>query len=129
MNGFQRGFYDLDEYNLPEACLGTKEVNDKLVFIEDFVRGKRSIWTVYEFQKTFSSLFLEQFEACDYTGLVFNLEEFCDGVDFSEEGKELERCAMPNIIYNFYTRVFNFAAAWARIWQGFYYVTNLRKWQ
>ena len=49
MNGFQRGFYDLDEYNLPEACLGTKEVNDKLVFIEDFVRGKRSIWTVYEF--------------------------------------------------------------------------------
>ena len=129
MNGFQRGFYDLDEYKLPEACLGTKEVNDKLVFIEDFVRGKRSIWTAYSFTTQFSSLFLEQFEACDYTGLVFTLEEFCDGVDYSEEGKELERCTMSNIIYNLYTRVFNFVSSWSRIWQGYVHVTSLRKWQ
>ena len=56
MNGLNRGFYKDEDFQLDKDCLGTIDTNSRLIFLQNFVRGKESPEKVLPFVNTFVSL-------------------------------------------------------------------------
>lgn len=73
MSGFQKGLYDDEYFTVPDECFGSDQVNADLLFLYDFVNGRRPPFEIIQFVTTFKSVFLEQMTACGYSSSLYAL--------------------------------------------------------
>ena len=116
LDGFNRGLYDTDNFSLKDNCFGLNDyqLNNDLMFISDFINGKKSPQDVIRFTTTSVKVINEQLSNCGYTNAVKQLQEWCHAHDLILE-ETTTRCSMKNLVQNFYTRIFNFTGGYYRI--------------
>ena len=117
LDGFNRGLYETDNFSLPGDCFGLTDIqlNNDLMFISNFINGRKSPQDVIRFTTTSVKVINEQLGNCGYTNAVKELQEWCHAHDLSTEDETTTRCSMSTLVQNFYTRIFNFTGGYYRI--------------
>lgn len=62
MSGFQKGLYDDEFFSVETSCLGTEEINEKLLFMYEFLNGREAPIKVLQFTTTTKEVFMDQME-------------------------------------------------------------------
>ena len=70
MLGLQKGVYHDEFLRLEDDCLATVDTAEKMVFIHEFINGRRSILEAIPFVTTFADLVNNEFELCGYTRTI-----------------------------------------------------------